>query len=41
MRVRKENNALLPNLNQAIKAIKTSGKLKGILDNHGIESSIN
>jgi polar amino acid transport system substrate-binding protein len=40
MRVRKENNALLPNLNQAIKAIKTSGKLKEILDNHGIESKI-
>jgi len=40
MRVRKEHSALLPQLNQAIKRIKTSGELQAILDSHGVESQI-
>lgn len=41
IRIRKEKSALIPQLNQAIKALKSSGKLKAILDRHGIESKIN
>ena len=40
MRVRKEHRALIPKLNQTIKMMKTSGKLKAILDSHGVESLI-
>jgi ABC-type amino acid transport substrate-binding protein len=40
MRIRKENKALLPLLNQTIKALKSSGKLKAILESHGVESII-
>jgi polar amino acid transport system substrate-binding protein len=40
MRVRKEHRALIPKLNQTIKMMKTSGKLKAILDSHSVESLI-
>lgn len=40
IRLRKEKSALIPQLNQAIKTIKTSGKLKAILDSHNVESQI-
>lgn len=40
MRLRKENSKLLPVLNQTIKRLKSSGKLKAILESHGVESII-
>jgi len=40
MRVRKQHSALIPLLNKSIKAIKKSGQLKAILDNHDVESKI-
>lgn len=40
MRVRKENQHLIPKLNQTIRALKSSGKLKQILQSHGVESEI-
>jgi hypothetical protein len=41
MRLRKENKALLPLLNRTIEELKATGKLKLILENHGVESLVN
>jgi polar amino acid transport system substrate-binding protein len=40
MRLRDENQHLLPKINQAIIKMKESGQLKAILDKHGVESLI-
>lgn len=40
MRLRKEHSALIPILNQSIRTLKTSGKLKAILDSQGVDSKI-
>lgn len=40
MRIRKEHSALLPQLNQAIAKMKTSGELQAILDSHRVTSQI-
>ena len=40
MVIRKKHQRLMPLLNQTIKAIKSSGKLKAILQSHGVGSQI-
>lgn len=40
MRVRKENRHLIPILNQGIRTLKSTGRLKAILESYGVESQI-